>query len=170
MQAGITGIVRPNLEYASSAWDPHQQNHTQKLEWIKSKAARFVLNRYNPLASVTQLRQELGWSTLQARRFTARMTMCYKAVHGLVHLPFPDYLTPKSRTMRGEYTHLYTVVQTRTDVFKYSFFIRTIHCFNILPVTLTEKPSVDSFKNGLFTALQGVSIYLVQPKGIYDRP
>ncbi len=37
-------MVRPKLEYASSAWDPHQQNKIQKLERIQSKAARFVLN------------------------------------------------------------------------------------------------------------------------------
>ncbi len=86
-----------------------------------------------------------------------------------LHLPFPDYLTPKSRTMRGEHTHCYTVVQTRTDVFKYSFFPRTIQCLNILPVTLIEKPSVDSFKTGLYTALHEGSIYLVQLKGVYDR-
>ncbi len=103
-------MVRPKLEYASSAWDPHQQNQKQKLERIQSKAATFVLNRYDPMASVTQMCQELGWPTLQSCRFTARMTMCYKAVHGIVHLPFPDYLTPKSRTMRGEHTDQYTVV------------------------------------------------------------
>ncbi len=121
------------------------------------------------MASVTQMRQELGWLTLQNCRFTARMTMCYKAVHGLVHLPFPDYLTPKSRTMRGEHTNQYTVVQTRTDVFKYSFFPRTIRCCNIPPVTLIKKLSLDSFKTGLYTVLQEGPIYLVQPKGVYDR-
>ncbi len=135
---GITGMVIPKLEYASSACDPHQQNHIQKLKLIHSKAARFLLNRYNPLINVTQMRQELGLSTLQARRLTARMTMCHKAVDGLVHLPFPDYLTPKSRTMRGENTHQYTVVHTRTDVFKYCFFPMTIRCWNILPVTLIK--------------------------------
>ncbi len=103
-QAGITGMVRPKLEYASSAWDLHQQNQIQKLERIQSKAARFVLNRYDPMASVTQMRQELGWPTLQSHRFTARMTMFYKDVHGLGHLPFPDYLTTKSRTTRGKHT------------------------------------------------------------------
>ncbi len=103
-QSGIIGMVKPKLEYASYACDLHQQNQIQKLERIKSKAARFVLNHYDPMASVTQMGQELGWPTLQSRRFTARMMMCYKAVHGLVHLPFPGYLTPKSRTMRGEHT------------------------------------------------------------------
>ncbi len=54
-QASITGMVRPKLEYASSAWDPHQQNQIQKLEQIQSKDARFVLNRFKPMASVTQM-------------------------------------------------------------------------------------------------------------------
>ncbi len=169
-QAATTGMVRPKLEYGSSAWYPHQQNQIQKFERIQSKATRFVVNHYDPLASVTQMRLEQGWPTLQSCHFTARMTMCYKAVYGIVHLPFPDYLTPKSRTMRGEHTDQYTVVQTRTDVFKYSFFPKTIRCWNILPVNLIEKLSVDSFKTGLYTALQEGSMYLVQPKGVYDRP
>ncbi len=33
-QAGITGMVRPKLEYASSAMDLHQQNQIQRLERI----------------------------------------------------------------------------------------------------------------------------------------
>ncbi len=126
-QAGITGMVRPMLKYTSSTWDPHQQNQIQKLEWIQSKAARFVLNCYDPMASVAQMRQELGWPTLQSHRFTAIITMCYKAVLGLVHLPFPNYLTPKSRTMRGEHTHTSTLLYIPGLMFfKYSFFARNL--------------------------------------------
>ncbi len=163
-----TNFLRRNISKCSAdtkqASITGMKNQIQKLERIQSKAARFVLNCYDLMTSVTQMRQELGWPTLQSHRFTARMTMCYKAVHGLVHLSCPDYLTLKSRTMRGEHTNQYTVVQTRTDVFKYSFFPRTIRCWNILTVTLIEKPPVDSFKTGLYTALQdkGPSIWYSQ--------
>ena len=163
-------MVRPKLEYGSSVWDPHQQHHMQKLERVQSKAARFVLNRYDPMASVTQMRAELRWPTLQTRRFATRMTLFYKLVNGLVFLPLPDYIIPKARSLRGEHAHQYTTVHTRTDVFRHSFYPRTVRCWNILPAILVERPSVDSFKTGLHTALEDGTIYMVQPKGVYDRP
>ena len=169
-QAGISGMVRPKLEYASSAWDPYHQTHIQKLEGVQSKAARFVLNRHDQMASVTQMRQVLGWPTLQARRFIARTVLFYKTVNGLVSLPIPEYVIPKARILRGEHPHQYTTVQTRTDPFRFSYYPRTIRCWNLLPVTLVTLPLVDSFKKGLYTALENGSLHMVPPKGMYDRP
>ena len=39
-------LVRPTVEYASGAWNPHQKGDIQKLEMIQRRAARFVHNRY----------------------------------------------------------------------------------------------------------------------------
>ena len=44
-------LVRPQLEYASSVWDPHTQKNIKALENIQRRAARFVKNckeRANP--------------------------------------------------------------------------------------------------------------------------
>ena len=30
-------IVRPNIEYASSAWDPFQENHIKKIEMVQRR-------------------------------------------------------------------------------------------------------------------------------------
>jgi hypothetical protein len=30
-------IVRPNVEYASSAWDPYQENHIKKIEMMQRR-------------------------------------------------------------------------------------------------------------------------------------
>ncbi len=73
-------MVGPHVENARSAWDPYQNNHIQKEERVQSKAIRFVLNQYDSLASVTQMRHQMKWPTLQTRRFTARMVMFYKVV------------------------------------------------------------------------------------------
>ena len=37
-----TSLVRPILEYASAAWDPHSQNNIKTLERIQRQAARFA--------------------------------------------------------------------------------------------------------------------------------
>ena len=57
-----TSLVRPILEYASAAWDPHSQNNIKTLERIQRQAARFCTNNYSrEPGSVTKLLQELGW-------------------------------------------------------------------------------------------------------------
>ena len=70
-----TSLVRPILEYASAAWDPHSQNNINTLERIQRQAARFCKNNYSrEPGSVTKLLQELGWETLQARTKHKRIT------------------------------------------------------------------------------------------------
>ena len=35
-------FVRPNLEYSSAVWDPHQQKDIKRLERVQRKGAHFV--------------------------------------------------------------------------------------------------------------------------------
>ena len=37
-----TAMVRPHLEYASGAWNPHLKKYINKVENIQRKASRFV--------------------------------------------------------------------------------------------------------------------------------
>ena len=39
-------LVRPHLEYASCAWDPHLQQDISKLEMVQRQALRFVCGEY----------------------------------------------------------------------------------------------------------------------------
>ena len=83
-----TSLVRPILEYASAAWDPHSQNNIITIERIQRQAARFCKNNYSrEPGSVTKLLQELGWETLQARRKHKRITTLYKMEHNIIDIP-----------------------------------------------------------------------------------
>ena len=59
--------VRPILEYACSVWDPYTETNIKKLESVQRRAARFVLNRYQNTASVTEMIEQLKWPSLQHR-------------------------------------------------------------------------------------------------------
>ena len=81
--------------HASSAWDPYVGKQVNKLEAVQNKAARFVTNQHHWETSVTKLKDTLGWRSLQERRFIARMTLWYKAIHAQAAVSIPSYYAPK---------------------------------------------------------------------------
>ena len=163
-------LVQPHLQYASSAWDPHQRNHIDKLEKVQSKAARFILRRYGREESVTAMREELGLQTQQACRFVNRMTMFYKSIHGHVILPLPNCITRNVRETRGHHPHQFTLPSVHLDSYKFSFFPHTIRCWSILPVHIISSVTPETFKSNLQKALTKKEIIMVPPCDIYNRP
>ena len=47
------------MEYASSVWDPHTVDNTNRLEAVQRKSARFVMNDYSTYSSVTAMMSTL---------------------------------------------------------------------------------------------------------------
>ena len=97
------------------------------METVQRRAARFVNRNYRSITSVTTLIGELGWNTLEHRRQTSRLTAMYKSVNSLNSVS-PDQLHQHSRLTRqvDENGLSFVQLQCRTDVYKYSFFPRTI--------------------------------------------
>ena len=93
--------VRPNLEYASTVWTPHDTDSNQ-LEMVQRRAVRFVKSDYSRTSTVTAMRQNLGWDTLQQRRDQARLSMVFRITHQQVDIPAERYLTPLALTTEPE--------------------------------------------------------------------
>ena len=53
------GLVRPNVEYASTVWDPYTKQNKDRVEMVQRRAARYVLNCYERTASVTEMLKQL---------------------------------------------------------------------------------------------------------------
>ena len=98
-----TTLVRPNLEYAATVWDPYTKFNINKLEKYQRRAARFVNGDSSRESSVTSMLKELKWPTLKQRRTNAKMVMMNRIVHHhLMAIPSQMYLTPATtRTTRG---------------------------------------------------------------------
>src|SRR5664279_1094115 len=142
-------LVRPLLEYACSAWDPHTARDINSIEMVQHRAARFAKRDYHRTTSVTSLMNQLGWSPLANRRKIFRLTSFYKAFNGqsaisLEHLARPTRSTRLTSDGTG-----FIAVQNRTDAYKFSFFPRTINDWNSLSSDIRAKPSVDSFRKAL---------------------
>ena len=94
-------IVRPQLEYASTVWDPVTKSNIAKVESVQRRSARFCYSDYRRTSSVTSMQQELGWEDLQSRREQKKVAMMYRIVNNLVEIPADQYLTAAGISTRS---------------------------------------------------------------------
>ena len=66
---------KAKLLYACAAWDPYFQKDIASLEKIQRKAVRFCSNNYHPTASVTEMLQDLGWTSLELTRTMTQVNL-----------------------------------------------------------------------------------------------
>ena len=76
------------------SFHPREPN---EIEMVQRRAARFACNNYRREASVTTMRDELGWRSLKQRRADQRLIMLYKIVNNLVEVDLSKELIPLTR-------------------------------------------------------------------------
>ena len=121
-------LVRPILDYVSVVWDPHTTSDIQRLEMIQRRAAQFVTNNYKRTeGTVTDILSKLEWPSLQQHRKESRLVIMYKIHHQDIAVPIPEYIQRQtvSRT-RQHHPAKFCVMRPSTNVYKFSFFPRTI--------------------------------------------
>ena len=143
-------LVRPQLEYCSSVWDPYHQTDKATLERVQRRAARLVTGDYKRESSVTTLINNLGWKTLEERRVASRLTLMYKIINKLVDVdikntPLQLLNTQTRRSLPLTYQNL----RPNKNCYKYSFFSHTIPEWNSLPVSVRTSNSLNIFKSEL---------------------
>lgn len=93
-------LVRPKLEYASSAWNRYKQCNVNKIEIVQRRAATFVNNDYSRHSSVSQMIKSLGWDSLERRRLINQTCMFYKIYRGLVGISPPSEIMQNYQTIK----------------------------------------------------------------------
>ena len=147
----LISLVRPNLEYCSTIWNPYHKDQIYKLEMVQRRAARYAINRYHNTSSVSEMLDHLNWETLESRRTKAQLTMMFRIVNSLVDVPLEQYLTPASSWTRSAHSHKFRQISTTTSYYKNRFFPRTIITWNSLSPAIAKAPDLISFKQGLST-------------------
>ena len=97
-------MVRSNLEYCASAWNPHQKMYEQKIEMVQRRAASFSLKRYHTTSSMTSMMDQLSWEPLKSRRIKLQLTNLYKIQHNLIDVEESKYFTKLSTTVRSKHS------------------------------------------------------------------
>ena len=129
-------LVRPQLEYASTVWDPHTKSNTNKLELCQWRAARFCTGDYHHTSSVTAMMAALCWDTLESRRQKTKAVMMYRVNNSLVDFP------THTAGVHTRYLQPFTCV----NAYKYSVFPSRIRLWNSLPGEVVSAPSLEIFK------------------------
>ena len=140
-------LVRPQLEYSSTVWDPYQQGHIDMIEKVQRRAARYVMGKYRNRSSVGDMLQQLEWKSLRTRRTDARLCMMYKIVNNKVAIDPANYFTQPIRRSRHMYQHAFAVPSATKDSRKWSFFCNTIRDWNSLPPDIAAAKSLEIFKS-----------------------
>ena len=151
-ETAYMALVRSCLEYSSTIWDPHLKKDIQHIEKVQRRAARFVKHKYRwDDGSVSAMVKELRWKTLEERRRLLRLVLMFKVVKGLSPVSANDILSPSDTRTRSSHPYKYRHISTRTTQYKHSFFPRTVIDWNSLPADTVEVPTVEAFKERLFS-------------------
>ena len=142
------GVVRPILDYASSVWDPYHAVHRVRLERVQSFAAKIVCKCWQ--GSATELREGLGWPTLQSRREYQKLCVCRRILCGESLIPASCFI-PHPRPCRNHRNSrpLYTP-RVRTEQHRSSYFISVVPAWNSIPESVAACQSQLGFKRSLF--------------------
>ena len=145
-ETAYISLVRSVLDYSSTVWDPHLNKDINRIENIQRKAARFVKSDYKQTSSVTSMMDELGWKPLHERRREQRLTLLFKIVNDLVAIPADHHIRYNNRTSRNRHSKQLKVESANSDIYKNSFFPRTIIDWNNLPQSAIDCDTVENFK------------------------
>ncbi|KAI8518891.1 hypothetical protein Bbelb_021480 [Branchiostoma belcheri] len=147
-------LVRPQVEYACSVWDPHTQDQVGRIEMVQRRAARYVTNNYYRTSSVTDMINKLGWQSLTHRRKNARLATLYKITNNVISVPHASRVVPATRcSRRTNHALKLQTIASRNNFYRLLFFPRAIKEWNELEPGVAEAGSLAQFKSGLARTL-----------------
>ena len=152
-ELAYTTLVRSSLEYCGSIWDPSSKEEIDMLESVQRRAARWVKGIHGAV-SVSALLQDLGWSSLAARRKQQRLCLMYKILHSELSVPMEDVDIRFYTGRHTRNTHQWSLDRL-TGRDKHSplwqaTIPRTIPEWNKLDSEVCATDSLDEFKSRLF--------------------
>ena len=130
------------IQYACSAWNPHNQGEIYQLELVQYRTDRFATNRQRNTSSAgdklqhlnwhslkdrridaSDMLQHLNWRILKDRRIDARLVMMYKIENEKIYLLLKkDRLEPSLRQSQNMYFSSFFITPCKTQQRQDSFF------------------------------------------------
>ena len=101
MASSYKSLVRPQVEYAATIWDPPTKTSIIKVEAVQRRTARFCQSGYRRASSVISMLQNLAWEDHKSSREQSKTTMIYRIVNNLVDISAEMYLIRTGTSTRG---------------------------------------------------------------------
>ena len=139
-------LVRSNLEYCSSIWDPHFEKDINQLDRVQRRGARFVRKDYSRESSVSNMIKDLRWDSLKQRRKEARLSLLYKVVNRAVCVDPEQYLKAGYSRTRSCNKSKFQQIPSKTPAYNNSFFVRSIPEWNALPASVVDSEDTATFR------------------------
>ena len=157
-------VVRSLLEHCSTIWDPQHVTHLAKYIAVQKRAIKWINNEpfahYNDEKYHSELRK-LEILPMKFKFIYNDLVMFYKIINKLTHAELPSYISlcqpndtryTRSTSAIHENIDLSTfrceVVPT-IDAFRHSYFYRTMHHWNKLPLSIRQSECLYYFKISL---------------------
>ena len=127
----------------------------EELEKVQNSAARFVTGNYiYETGSMAGILEQLKWESLKKRRRDSRIIMLYKGLKGAASIPTNDLVPPPPiRHVRNHHSLAFQTHFANTDIYKRSFFPRTIRDWNSLTDSLLSAAECAEYSVAKFTSL-----------------
>ena len=116
---------------------------------VQRRAIRWTLSNYSVYESVTDIKQSLGWRSLEQRKADARLCMLYKIVHGIIAIPLPPYFQQLTRMTRHSHPLALRQINTSANFYKYSFFPLAVVQWNRLPTDIVLLFTLTQFSSAV---------------------
>lgn len=140
--------VRPQLEYASSTWSPYQDYLVRMLEAVQNRAARFISGNYDYHSSITLIKQDLAFQSLEIRRNIALLCLFHRYIYSNEIHCLPLY-SPARTSQRIHNARSFMRIHGHTQAFNLSSLPRAIAYWNGLPDHVVSICNREIFRDNL---------------------
>jgi len=147
------------MEYADVLWDGCIDSGSDLLEQAQYEAAK-ITTGFMKGTSKHRLMQEIVWEDLKTRRAIYKLLLYVKIVNNLC----PSYLVDLLPLLVSERTNYslrtasnYSILASRTDRYKRSFFLSTTSLWNNIGYDIRCIDSIGSLKKALFSSYNVLS-------------
>ena len=150
-------MVRSQLEYANSVWNPYRVGLIRDLEKVQKRATKMIKACKN--MTYIQRLKFLQLPTLKFRRIRGDMIEVFKILNNIYDVNAVPKLTRNldCRTRGNSSKLLYN--RSKLDINKYSFCNRVVGVWNSLPNWVVTSNNVNCFKNNIDKFWQNEEMY-----------
>ena len=148
-------LVCPHLEYCCTVKNLYTRKEITKIENIQHCVARFVSNKFGQWENMSAMINNLQWDTLEKRRQISCLLLMYRIHTQQIAINGNCYLAPiLLNSTRYYHPNKYQIFPARIQVYRNSFFPRTVIWWNALPGNVLVAPTFEAFRGAVTTQSQ----------------